>query len=43
MQSKKYVQNPELPIFNIRKVQKKSIGIGKNLGEGYYYTPEADH
>lgn len=43
MQSKKYVQNPELPVFNIRRVQKKTAGLGKNLGDGCYLTPEIEH
>lgn len=43
MQSKKFVNNPEAAIFNIRKVNKKAIGLGKNLGDQVYYTPEADH
>lgn len=38
MYSKKQVINPEAPVFNIRKVNKKTIGI-KNSGEGVYYTP----
>ena len=42
MQSKKYVINPENPVFNIRKVNKKTIAMGKSGPEGVYYTPEAD-
>lgn len=40
MHSKKHVLNPELPVFNIRKVNKKTIALGKNLGDYQYYTPE---
>lgn len=37
MQSKKYVNNPEAPVFNIRKVNKK-IGIaGKNNLDLHYF------
>ncbi len=43
MQSKKYVNNSELPVFNIRKVNKKATVIAKNIGEVNYFNPEADH
>lgn len=33
MQPKKAILNPEVPaVFTIRKVNKKPIGIGKNMG-----------
>lgn len=31
MQSKKQVNNPEAPLFNIRKVNKKIVAPGSNL------------
>lgn len=31
MQSKKQINNPEAPLFNIRKVNKKIITLGKNI------------
>lgn len=42
MHSKKQTVNPEMPVFNIRKVNKKIIGI-KNSEEAVYYTPEIEH
>lgn len=36
MQSKKYVNNPELPVFNIRKVNKKITGLGRNACDFNY-------
>lgn len=42
MYSKKQVLNPETPVFNIRKVNKKAVGL-KNVGEGAYFSPEAEH
>ena len=42
MQQKKYAQNPEIPAFNIRKVNKKTLGTNKNQYDFQYYTPEMD-
>lgn len=43
MQPKKHIPNPEVPAFNIRKVNKKTIGNNKHQQELLYYTPETDH
>ena len=39
MQQKKHVPNPEIPAFNIRKVNKKTIGSNKYQQDFQYYTP----
>ena len=43
MQQKKYLPNPEVQAFNIRKVNKKTIGNNKEKHDFLYYTPETDH
>lgn len=43
MQSKKFVNNPEAPVFNIRKVNKKMTTPVKNNIELNYFSPECDH